>query len=422
MPLAGKAISAYRRTAPLPARWESRTMRFEKPPLWEFVLLSMALHGLAITLFGAPSGGSREGRAMWGDLQVVLQSYVSEPAPVLKIDRVLPMLRPPAVEKPAPASAPAIPSVTQKTVEPVAIPAEMQPLKAPAVDVPAFIPPLLDRILLPDRKPERLETWKLPPPAAVKPVPVPVAPAQPAAPPELPKAEERPVPPRVEERAPAEAPPLALPLVQPKLLPERAVAPPVEQRVETPVVPVAPMTPPVERAPVEVPPLPVPLPESVAPPRIERAAPQENIAPQLPPAIERAEPPPQRDAPARIERAPAPAMQPELRTPSLPSPTAPGAPAFRSREQDPSSGYDPTAPALDLDAMRKRAAAMAREGSGNRAILPFPMPAPPERKTREQIAIEKARKPDCRTAYQSLGLAAVVPLIANEFGEGSCRW
>ena len=391
-------------------------MRLEKPPLWEFVLLSMALHGLAITLFGAPSGGSREGRAMWGDLQVVLQGYVSEPAPVLKIDRVLPMLRPPAVEKPMPPSPRAIPSVTQKPVEPVAVPAEMQPLKAPPVDVPAFIPPLLDRILVPDRKPERLETWKLPPPAAVKPVPVPVAPAPPAAPPELPKAEERPVPPRVEERVPSEAPPVALPLVQPKLLPERAVAPPVEQRVETPVVPVAPMTPPVERAPVEVPPLPVPLPESVAPPRIEAAAkpvetaaPHENIAPQ-------------RDAPARIERAPAPAKQPELRTPSLPSPTAPGAPAFRSREQDPSSGYDPTAPALDLDAMRKRAAAMAREGSGNRAILPFPMPAPPERKTKEQIAIEKARKPDCRTAYQSLGLAAVVPLIANEFGEGSCRW
>ena len=65
---------------------------------------------------------------------------------------------------------------------------------------------------------------------------------------------------------------------------------------------------------------------------------------------------------------------------------------------------------------------MAREGHGNRAILPFPMPPPPERKTKEQIAIENARKPDCRTAWSGLGLAAVVPLIANEFGEGNCRW
>ncbi|MEP7068498.1 MAG: hypothetical protein ABI789_04620 [Usitatibacter sp.] len=410
MPLAGKPISAYQRTASLPARWESRATRFEKPPLWEFVLLSMALHGLAITLFGAPSGGSREGRAMWGELQVVLQGYVSEPAPTLKIDRVLPMLRAPTVEKLAP-PAPVPPAIPERRVEPVAAPVEAPPPDPPPpVDVPVFIPPLLDRILVPDRKLEALQPWKMPPPTEVKPAPVPIPPAPPALPREAPKAEEPPAPPRVEQRAPAEAPAVAVPLVQPKLLPERAVAPPVEQRVETPVVPVAPATPPVERAPVEVPPLPVPLPESVAP--------------QLPPAIERIAPAPsiQRDAPARIERAPAaPTTQPELRSPSLPSPVAP-APAFRSREQDPSSGYDPTAPALDLDAMRKRAATMAREGSGNRAILPFPMPAPPARKTKEQIAIENARKPDCRTAYQSLGLAAVVPLIANEFGEGSCRW
>jgi hypothetical protein len=50
------------------------------------------------------------------------------------------------------------------------------------------------------------------------------------------------------------------------------------------------------------------------------------------------------------------------------------------------------------------------------------MPPVPERKSKLQAAIENARKPDCRTAYQGLGLAAIVPLIANEFGEGSCRW
>lgn len=80
------------------------------------------------------------------------------------------------------------------------------------------------------------------------------------------------------------------------------------------------------------------------------------------------------------------------------------------------------APGIDFDAARRRAREIAREGSGQRAILPFPMPAAPERKTKEEIALEKARKPDCKTAYKDLGLLAVVPLLANEFGEGNCRW
>jgi hypothetical protein len=77
---------------------------------------------------------------------------------------------------------------------------------------------------------------------------------------------------------------------------------------------------------------------------------------------------------------------------------------------------------LDLDSIRRRAGEIAREGAGNRAALPFPMPVPPAKKSKLETAIENARKPDCRTAYQGLGLAAVVPLIANEFGEGNCRW
>jgi len=45
-----------------------------------------------------------------------------------------------------------------------------------------------------------------------------------------------------------------------------------------------------------------------------------------------------------------------------------------------------------------------------------------DRRSVAEEALEKARKPDCRTAYKDLGLLAAVPLIANEFGEGSCRW
>jgi hypothetical protein len=75
-----------------------------------------------------------------------------------------------------------------------------------------------------------------------------------------------------------------------------------------------------------------------------------------------------------------------------------------------------------MDALRKRAGEIAREGTGNRAPFPFPMPPIPKAKSKMEQALENARKPDCRTAYKDLGLAAVVPLIANEFGEGNCRW
>jgi hypothetical protein len=119
--------------------------------------------------------------------------------------------------------------------------------------------------------------------------------------------------------------------------------------------------------------------------------------------------------------------------PAAPREPAPRGPAIAPPERSPGlfgaprdslpSASDPTkGPGIDLDAARRRAREMAREGSGNRALLPFPMPPPPEHKTKEQIAIEKARKPDCKTAYKDLGLLAVVPLVANEFGEGNCRW
>jgi hypothetical protein len=213
------------------------------------------------------------------------------------------------------------------------------------------------------------------------------------------------------------------------VLPALAPAPPIE----TPALPAITATPPVERPPVEVPAIPVPKSESVAPPRVEPApvpqpapapiekAPAQELpaAPRLPPTLERVEPrappamrPEPIEAPAKIER-----ELPEREAPSLrPSPFRSPAPSTDS------STYDPTAPRIDLDAVRNRAGELAREGSGQRAILPFPMPPVPEKKTKMQTAIENARKPDCRTAYSQLGLAAIVPLIANEFGEGNCRW
>ena len=96
--------------------------------------------------------------------------------------------------------------------------------------------------------------------------------------------------------------------------------------------------------------------------------------------------------------------------------STPSSPAAPSRD------YDPTQPRIDLDAARRRAGELARQGTGNRAAFAFPMPPVEKPKSDLEKAIEKARKPDFRTAYKDMGLLAVVPLVANEFGEGNCRW
>jgi hypothetical protein len=54
----------------------------------------------------------------------------------------------------------------------------------------------------------------------------------------------------------------------------------------------------------------------------------------------------------------------------------------------------------------------------------IPAPAPIDRKSKLAEAIDKAQKPDCRTAYADMGLLAVVPLVASTIadGNGGCRW
>jgi len=450
-----KPTSAYRppphrSLPPQPPRWAANDGAYRTPPLAEFVLLSILLHVLAILLFGAPSGGSREGRAMWGALNVTISAPLFQPAPLLKLDRslpMLPMLRAPQRAEPPPAKV--VPPPPPPATAPQPVPEAPPPPPIQRVE-PIAIPPMLDRLAPPDRKLEMAPTFKVPPPSRL-PAPVPPPPVE--APPPPPPA---PIPaPRI-ERVPAEAPPVAAPLAQPLPPPPAPIpqppvpaplpAPPVERApVETPAVPaLTPATPPVERPPVEVPVLPVP--ESVAPARVEPAAkpvekaPPPDVAPVPAPApavpapaptaieraIERAQQPP-RDAPA--ERAPAPSIERAPALPAAPAATTPlPGPSFRdSRPGDFPTGrdrgdYDPTKGALDLDAVRARAGQLGREGSGNRALLPFPMPAVEKPKSKMEKAIESARKPDCKDAYKDLGLAAVIPLVANEFGEGTCRW
>jgi hypothetical protein len=229
----------------------------------------------------------------------------------------------------------------------------------------------------------------------------------------------------------------------------KAPAVPAEPRVrDVPVIPLplevpaAAATPQLREAPV------IPVPLEV--PRLP-AVPRMLEAPELPPVVQVPAiptPPPMTHLPATPISPPmlgAPAISappPAVRAPIAPAegvssrpsgapPAArqgaagsrPDSPIFNNPRQPPSDAPIPgMEPRIDLEAARARAREIAREGTGNRAILPFPMPPLPERKSKEELAIEKAWKPDCRDAYKSLGLLAVVPLIANEFGEGKCRW
>jgi len=504
MTLAGKPVSHYR-----PRRreisWEPLIRRFpQKPPLFEWVLLSMLLHALAILMFGAPAGGTSEGRAMWGSLQVVLTGLAPEPSPSLKLDRggieaPQPQLAAPA-PPPAPAPRPRVESATPSLraaprIEPAAPPVEAPPLPetAPKVE-PIVIPPVLERLVVPERQFEvPPPTFTVPPPTTDQspaPVATPTAPAPvPAAPPrETPVVKESPAPvtPRLPqvERAPAEVPKISTPLLQP-LTPsvqEHRLAPVPElemPRIESRTIPSI-AAPPVITQPIEMKPVAVPRVQELAPapvitqpldaravstPRIQELAPVPNIETiakpvEAPPVHEVPVTPPPVAAPTvaptpsptvtpqaeprvepRIEQRVEPQIQqrealpqgtqhqaptreaPSPRPTPAPSPGTPGTSEFRKRPEEPTGDYDPfSAPKdLDLDAMKKRAGQMAR-GTGNTAVFAFPMPAVPPKKSKMEEAIENARKPDCRTAYAGLGLAAVVPLIANEFGEGTCRW
>lgn len=413
---------------PLPPQWEKHEYDPARSPLVRFVLLSMVLHALLIVLFGAPTGGSREGRAMWGALNVVLRG----PPIVLDAPRA-------SLPREAPAARPV------KAADPIVVPEA--PVGAPIKELISF-PPLIDRIKPVDRNIDLPPPLVVPPPTDalfVAPATrdLKTAPQIIAAPPIIPA-------PPVPERTPAVpiaprivAPPVAAPLVQPILptVPDRLRTTPAERNlVESPTITAVPVAPAVQLRPVETATIPVPATPSVVPLQMD-PAPTIQVSPAIRPAYTTpaATAP---SAPAAPARAEPPAAQPEpsaARTepmdrplprddaaarasPSRPAPPSPD--ALLRREPNSSSNYDPTkgAPSLDPDAMRRRAAQMAKEGTGNRALLPFAMPQIPDRKSKMEEAIEKARKPDCKDAYKSLGLLAVVPLVANEFGEGTCRW
>jgi hypothetical protein len=80
------------------------------------------------------------------------------------------------------------------------------------------------------------------------------------------------------------------------------------------------------------------------------------------------------------------------------------------------------APRIDREASRDRAREIASGRSGSRGVFNLPLPVPPEKKSKEAVAIEKAQRPDCREAYQSLGLLAAPVLVANAITDTGCKW
>jgi len=214
---------------------------------------------------------------------------------------------------------------------------------------------------------------------------------------------------------------------------ERVAPPQIEREV----------APPVELAPRAVPMAPAAPLEPVAPARIERQlAPAVEVpAPRRAPAETATQPPRTAPAPAAAPRGvqgdtapPAERAAPPV-APARPQ-AQPAAPLPASRFGTPDAdeeifkprrdvGTPPSeAPRIDLDAARKKAAReVVSEGSGSRGVFTIPSPPPPEKKTKEAMAMEKALKPDCRTAYASMGLLAVPVLVASAIAaDGSCRW
>ncbi|MGH8850178.1 MAG: hypothetical protein ACREYD_04200 [Casimicrobiaceae bacterium] len=452
--------------------------------LARFVLLSMLLHAAVIALFGTSHSGPGGGnRALDDVLDVTLRRLTvqpeaaSTPSPagstdagtVPRNDRVpRPPATPergagsPAIEVPGSGTAAGDRAPTEAPVSPPE-PQTTSPQQAsdalPRIDLRA--PEEVDKPLAPPLSaPPSIE--RLAPPPVAPPLAAPFELAPLTLPPAIehlarPASQHALAPPV--ELAPREAPVVpALPIERLAApAPQRALAPPVElaPRVEMPI-PVAPaerLRPPAMQpelaAPIELEPVP-PAPVLSAPidrlgaPRIERElAPAPAVVTPSPPTAPIPAPaakPPAATTPDLEPGAPAVAAR---QRPATPSPeardaTVPpaagelprlrfGAPAaeddiFRPRRDVVVPSPEPGgAPHIDLDAARQRARGIASETGGTHGILPA-LPPPPERKSKESLALEKAIKPDCRTAYANMGLLAVPALVVSTLGDGGCRW
>lgn len=367
-------------------------MQVDSPTMVQFVVLSMLLHLLVILLFGtAPGTGARRGEGWWGALNVTLRRLVPESQPGLQpppspelTAKTQPQRRPappPSQPQPAPLEQP--PKLNPETLQ-----ESERPTAPPAIQIEPIAPRPIEREIVPPVVLPRRE--------------LPVEPGAPL---------ERIAPPKAEPEVapPLEITPREMPVVP--AAPIENIAPP---RTEQPLAP------PVELPPHEVPVVPDAPIERIAPRGIEQ-----QLAPAATPVVPRVAPgappaalPAMPAAPAQAQGVPAE----ELPRLHLGAPQ-PDQDMFKLRRDVVTPPTEPgELPHIDRTASRERAREIAAERAGPRALITLPVPVPPEVKSKEAKAIEKAGRPDCRTAYAGLLLLAVPFLVADALTDSGCKW
>jgi hypothetical protein len=358
------------------------------------------------------------------------REVIQQPAPIKRIAPRRPELEAvPPVQLP-PREVPMVPSVPIERIEapkikqPVAPTVELRPRQvpvAPSTPIERIEPPKIERqvrpaielapreVLVPPSAPiERLAPSKIQQEVAP---PAELPPREVLAPPTAPI--ERLAPSKIQQEV---APGVELP-------PREVLAPPT-----APIEPLAPskiqqeVAPAVELPPREVLTAPSASIDRITPRNLERelSSPPPVITPIAPRAAPAAPAPP---APATT---PVPEQREAPTEDSLPrlhfGAPQPDESMFKSRPQVVTPSSEPGGlPHIDREVSRERAREIASGRSGTRGVF-NPIPIPPEAKTKEAVAIEKAARPDCRDAYAGLGLLAVPVLVASAIADAGCKW
>ncbi len=106
-----------------------------------------------------------------------------------------------------------------------------------------------------------------------------------------------------------------------------------------------------------------------------------------------------------------------------PNSLSPGLSSLLPVVPTPRTAAPSSAPKLDLDSLRQRARELSAEGAGRRTLLPFPTVAQEAPKRNIEKIFDKAlSRPNCKDEYANLGLAAVVPLVRDAVKGDGCKW
>ena len=473
-PFVGRSMS--RATQP---NYSHRAHLLVKPSMARFIALSVLLHLWMILLFGDASGTRGNGLAVGRTFLATLEGTASPVASAASSRGVRRSaaneggsLREGARISPQPSSVTAPPTAAPENLaaqENAAPPAG--PLAAP-VEAPVFEKiPILTNEVKAAATPFFVAPIPVEPVAAMPPAPSASLPAFTTIAPiaSVPRVMRDEagfavyVAPIVERAqiSPAPTPTLATPTLPPLVkptadrefasyAPPAVVAPPpvVERRPAPAAASVAPpVDPPMAAVPSLIPPpsvpiSPGPLPAStttrIEPLKIQPASNSPKIyTPSAPVTttiapIDNALPAPPTGAPVAVREVPAGTTAPAVAAPRAVSPavdssTGGGPPAllnFPLPIPAPAGpAVPPPLPRLDLDALRRQAREVGREGSGLRTLLPFATVAKePPKKDMEKIFDKALKRPDCKDAYSDLGLAALIPLVRDAVKDGGCKW